>query len=57
MQRRRAVLSRKTKGRDYAIHRGRLGNATVRIYDQHGALGREIAPRADAQMLYYPIKR
>lgn len=27
---------------DYAIHRGRLGNATVRIYDGQGALEREI---------------
>jgi hypothetical protein len=38
----------------YAEQRGRLGNATVRIYDEQGALEREIAPPADAQMLYAP---
>lgn len=42
---------------DYAEQRGRLGNATVRIYDEQGALEREIAPPADSQMLYAPHVR
>lgn len=39
---------------DYAIHRGRLGNATVRIYDDQGALEREIEPPGGDDMLYAP---
>lgn len=36
----------------YAKQRGRLGNATVQIYDEHGAIEREIVPPAESQMLY-----
>ena len=38
----------------YAEQRGRLGNATVRIYDEQGALEREIAPPVGENMLYAP---
>ena len=38
----------------YAEQRGRLGNATVRIYNEQGALEREIEPPTDAQNLYAP---
>jgi hypothetical protein len=38
----------------YAEQRGRLGNATVRIYDEAGNVEREITPPADSQMLYAP---
>jgi len=36
----------------YAEQRGRLGNALVRIYDEHGEIEREIAPPLEDQMLY-----
>jgi len=38
----------------YAEQRGRLGNATVRIYDEHRRVEREITPPVDSQMLYAP---
>ena len=38
----------------YAEQRGWLGNATVRIYDEQGALEPEIAPPAKENMLYAP---
>jgi len=40
----------------YAQQRGRLGNATVRIYDEQGKVEREIEPPKEEQMLYYPSK-
>lgn len=39
---------------DYAIHRGQLGNATVRIYDEQGALEGEIM-RALADRMRLPM--
>jgi hypothetical protein len=41
----------------YAQQRGRLGNATVRIYDEQGQVEREVAPPKEGQMLYYPSRR
>jgi len=41
----------------YAQQRGRLGNATVRIYDEQGQVEREIAPPEEERMLYYPRQR
>jgi hypothetical protein len=38
----------------YAEQRGRLGSATVRIYDEKGALEREIALPVGEDMLYAP---
>ena len=41
----------------YAAQRGRLGNALVRIYDERGAVEREIPAPSEDQMLYAAAPR
>lgn len=44
----------KAQAVSYAEQRGQLGNATVRIYDEQGAVEREISPPTGDDMLYAP---
>ena len=46
------IYFEKRQAIQYAEHRGRLGNALVRIYDERGQIDREIDAPTEDRMLY-----